>query len=303
MRAATPDRPYSKRYDLSAERTPQFFIFHVSFFILQKEGAPLPASYTHYCFGRDVLAALPPSLQARIAPCRQLFDIGIHGPDVFFYNHPLTKNPVNRMGYAMHDQPGRTVFRRFAALDDGSDGAFAYLAGFLCHFALDSSCHGYVEQMVAQGVSHCRLETQLDRCFLLADGEDPVTRDPVAHLRPTAENARIMAAFFPQATERQVQGALAQMVFFHHLLMAKSAPKRALLDGVFTVMKAKDGFGAMVMTREDDPVCRPMVRHLRELYEAAVPLAAALIEAYPDLSHPQYRLDFEGQAHDLSADC
>ena len=263
----------------------------------------MPASYTHYCFGRDVLAVLPPSLRERIAPCRQLFDIGVHGPDVFFYYHPLTKNPVSRVGYAMHDQPGRTVFRRFAALDDGSDGAFAYLAGFLCHFALDSICHGYVEQMTAQGVSHCRLETQLDRSFLLSDGENPLTRDLVAHVRPTAENARIMAAFFPQTTEHRVRQALSQMVFFHHLLMAKSAPKRALLDGVFTAMKAKDGFGAMVMTPEDDPACLPMVLHLRELYEAAVPLAAALIEAYPDLSNPQYRLDFEGQTHNLSTDC
>ena len=33
-----------------------------------------------------------------------------------------------------------------------SPAAQAYLLGFLCHFALDSSCHGYVGQMEALGV-------------------------------------------------------------------------------------------------------------------------------------------------------
>ena len=70
----------------------------------------------------------------RPAPRRDmgLFNLGVHGPDILFYYHPLTTNPVNRVGHSMHLLSGRTVFRRLLALDDGSDTGFAYLAGLLC---------------------------------------------------------------------------------------------------------------------------------------------------------------------------
>lgn len=257
----------------------------------------MPASYTHYRFGCDVLAALPEDLQAKLAPHRSLFDIGLHGPDIFFYTNPLMKNSVSRLGRAMHRHPGQTAFHRFAALYDGTDESFAWLAGFLCHFALDSICHGYVQQMTALGMSHARLETQLDRSFLLEDGKDPVTTDLVSHIQPTHQNTRVIARFFPQLNEQTVRKSLEQMLFYHHLLMAPNAPKRQLLGAAFRVLDAEDTFGAMVMTRDEVPACKQMVRRLRLLYAEAVPLAVALIGRFPDLTHPQYRYDFNGTLH------
>ena len=257
----------------------------------------MPASYTHYRFGCDVLAALPEALQAKLMPHRSLFDIGLHGPDIFCYTNPLVKNPVARLGYAMHKHPGQSVFGRFLALYDGSAEAFAYLAGFLCHFALDSLCHGYLTQMEALGMSHARLETQLDRSLMLQDGKDPMTTDPVTHIRPTHQNARVLARFFPQLNEQAVRKTLEQMIFYHHLLMAPNSPKRKLLETAFRVLNAEDSFGAMVMTERGIPACKQMVQRLQLLYASALPLAVTLIEAFPDLSHPQYHYDFDGQLH------
>lgn len=261
----------------------------------------MPASYTHYRFGCDVLAALPEALQASIAPHRSLFDIGLHGPDLFFYTNPLVKNSVARLGYAMHHHPGRTAFGRFLALHNGSGEGFAWLAGFLCHFALDSVCHSYVIQMEALGMSHVRLETQLDRSFLLEDGKDPVTHDPVSHIHPTHQNARVIARFFPQFTEQTIRKAMEQMIFHLHLLMAPNAPKRKVLGAAFQLLEKTDTFGAMVMTETDVPACKQMVKRLRLLYAEALPLAVELIEAFPDLSHPQYCYDFDGHLHERSA--
>jgi len=258
----------------------------------------MPASYTHYRFGCDVLPLLPQALQNRITPHRRLFDIGLHGPDVFFFTNPPISNPVNRTGRRMHRQSGRTVLRRFAALDDGSDAAFAYLAGFLCHFALDSTCHGYVEQMTAQGISHPRLETQLDRSFLAADGKDPVAADPAAHIDPSLPHARTMARFYPQFSLQTLQKALRNMIFWLRFLTARNHPKRTLLRTVFRIMDAEDSFGAMVMTRTDDPACKQMVQQLRQLYADALPLAAELIAVWPRLDHPQYQFDFDGGFHE-----
>lgn len=265
----------------------------------------MPASYAHYRFGREVLALLPEELQRRLNANRGLFDIGLHGPDVFFYYHPLWDNPISQVGYAMHERPGREVFRRFAAIWEkgGRDEAeWAYLCGFLCHFALDSSCHGYVDEMAAMGVSHTLLEMELDRSLLVSDGLDPVKHDLVRHIHPSSANARVVARFFPQVTERQAEAALKGMIQGHHLLMAENRPKRLLLEGGIALMGKQDSLGGMVMSEAPSRACRKMVERLREMYREALPLAAALIEAFPGLENPQYSRDFEGQTAARSED-
>lgn len=164
----------------------------------------MPAAYTHYRFGRDVLPLLPPETRQIIAAHRALYDLGLHGPDPFFFYRQPFDNAVSRLGHSLHRQTGGTVLRRMAALweKQPTDAGLSYLYGFLCHFALDSACHGYVGQMERLGVGHSILETQLDRAFLVEDRLDPTRVNPVGHLQPTAEHARIIAAFFPQLTAR-----------------------------------------------------------------------------------------------------
>ena len=258
----------------------------------------MPASYAHYRFGREVLALLPKEQQRSLKGHQALFDIGLHGPDVLFYYHPLRDNPVSRVGYAMHEESGLTVFRRFAAIWEkgGADEAeWAYLCGFLCHFALDSSCHGYVEEMVDMGVSHTFLEMELDRSLLVLDGLDPVKHDLVRHIHPSAANTRTAARFFPQISERQMEAALSGMIQVHHLLMAPNRPKRQLLRCGIALLGKQNSLGGMVMSEVPSRACKKMVEQLQALYAQALPLAAALIQAFPDLSHPQFDYNFEGQ--------
>ena len=42
----------------------------------------MPSTYAHRRFGADVLERLPAELQEKIAPYRELYDIGLHGPDL-----------------------------------------------------------------------------------------------------------------------------------------------------------------------------------------------------------------------------
>lgn len=259
----------------------------------------MPASYTHYRFGRDVLALLPENRRETAMAHRELFDIGLHGPDIFFYYHPLWDNPVSRVGYAMHEETGAAVFRRFAAIwerQNRDPAATAYVLGFLCHFALDSGCHGYVEEMASIGVSHTLLEMELDRSYLVADGLDPIHQDLTAHIHPSAANARVIARFFPQLTERQVERALKEMIQSHHLLMASSRPKRLLLERGIALAGKTDSVGGMVMSEAPSRACKSMVDRLHTLYDQALPVAAAMLEMFPHCAHPQYSRDFEGRA-------
>lgn len=44
----------------------------------------MPAGYTHYVFGEQVLDQLDENIKKRIMPYIDLYHIGIHGPDILF---------------------------------------------------------------------------------------------------------------------------------------------------------------------------------------------------------------------------
>ena len=70
----------------------------------------MPSTYAHRCFGREVLAALPQEMQQLLRPEQALFSIGLHGPDILFFDHPLLGH-VSRLGHRMHKQSGVAFFR------------------------------------------------------------------------------------------------------------------------------------------------------------------------------------------------
>ena len=87
------------------------------------------------------MSALPRPLQKSIEVNRELFDIGLHGPDILFYYQVFSKNHVNGLGYKMHDQMADAFFKRAVEVIGASEdkgAARAYIYGFICHFALDS---------------------------------------------------------------------------------------------------------------------------------------------------------------------
>ena len=126
----------------------------------------MPSTYAHRRFGADVLALLPDGLRATLEQHRELYDMGLHGPDLMFYYKALQSNPVNRLGNTMHEQKGEVFFTRArTVVENATDksAALAYVLGFVCHFALDSTCHPYVEAYVREsGVGHCEIETEFD---------------------------------------------------------------------------------------------------------------------------------------------
>lgn len=64
----------------------------------------MPTTYAHYKFGKEVMSALPRPLQNAIENNRELFDIGLHGPDILFYYRAAVKNRVSGQGYELHEK-------------------------------------------------------------------------------------------------------------------------------------------------------------------------------------------------------
>ena len=74
----------------------------------------MPSTYAHYRFGREVAQLLAPENQKVIQAYPELFSIGLHGPDLFFYYQPLLSNPLGRLGGELHNQSGRQLFRQLS---------------------------------------------------------------------------------------------------------------------------------------------------------------------------------------------
>ena len=251
----------------------------------------MPSTYAHRRFGTNVLEHLPDELRAQLEQNREIYDIGLHGPDLLFYYHAAKSN----LGNAMHEQSGRVFFERARGVvrqAKDRDAALAYALGFVCHFALDSTCHPYVEAYTRQsGVSHCEIETEFDDMLLRRDGHDPKSFFTASHIRPTAENARVIAPFYEGLTGLQVLDALKGMIAMHRLLQPSGAVKRwVVLTGMKAVGKY-DVLHGLVANPQPNPQCTESNEKLDALYQQAIPLAVRLIEAYAETLDTDEPLD------------
>ena len=121
----------------------------------------MPSTYAHYRMGQEVRSCLGETEKKIVETYPELFSIGLHGPDILFYYHPILKNEVKRIGHEMHERSGKEFFEAAAKVvhsEKEKDAYLAYLYGFICHFALDVTCHGYIgEKEAASGLSHSEI--------------------------------------------------------------------------------------------------------------------------------------------------
>ena len=146
----------------------------------------MPSTYAHYRFGQEVLKELPNDIKKIIIENKELYDIGLHGPDLLFYYLPLKTNEINSIGYNMHEKTGKEVFDTFRKMMTSKKQINHYLAyyyGFICHFALDATCHGYIEKRIHEsGVSHGEIEVEFDRFLMIEDGLDLIRHKLTNHI-------------------------------------------------------------------------------------------------------------------------
>ncbi len=115
----------------------------------------MPDIITHILFGCDMLDKLHKNKWKNIIKNnKNLFLLGCQGPDIFYYNDflPWIKNKRGpKIGVLMHEKKTGDFFvEGIKYLKDNCQDKkdfellFVYLAGFMCHFALDTNAHPYV---------------------------------------------------------------------------------------------------------------------------------------------------------------
>ena len=194
----------------------------------------MPSTYAHYRLGFRTLSHLDPKIQELIRRNRQMFDLGLHGPDFLFYCNPFAaKDPMTELGRQFHRATGRDFFgsaaRQLKLKPD--EGAESYLFGVLAHFALDSVCHPYVNAVCGPHAGHMEIEVELDRALLERDGKpDPYRQVISRHIRlEKGEDAERIARFYPPLKPGQVRRGLENMAWMERALAAPKGLRRYVI--------------------------------------------------------------------------
>ncbi len=252
----------------------------------------MPSVYAHYRFGTALLGTVPADTRRTIGRFRRLYDVGLHGPDIFYYRSPILKNGDGFLGIKYHEQTGRAFFQRVcrAVRLERSEAALSYLYGVLSHYALDSVCHPFIAEQVANGeVSHAQIETEFDRFLMTLDGKkDPHTQDLTPHLQLTPGECETVAKFYPPATAALIRDSLRGMTRILRLLAVPEGPRRTVLEkGVGLFAKEYSG---MIMTLDPDPQCAALDEPLLALYGKALKQFPAMLSQLH--SHLTYSAPF-----------
>lgn len=238
----------------------------------------MPGKYAHYRFGAELLKTMPADVRRTINRNRALYDVGLHGPDIFFYYNPARKTNVGDLGGKFHGQSGRDFFTRVCKRHrlEPNEAARAYLFGLLAHYCLDTACHPLIRAASADGkVGHIELETEFDRYLLEKDGKiPPHAQDCSRHLALSEAECAVVAEFYPGVNGKDISQSLRNMVSAARLLaLPDGLPRQALNLGIRTVARK---FRQFHMTEGPNPVCA----HLDEGLEAGYAEAFA---RYPGL--------------------
>lgn len=225
----------------------------------------MPSSYAHYRFGAQVLPTLPADIRRPIQRYRTLYDLGLQGPDFFFYYKLGSDTPVKKLARKYHYRSGQEVFSQICrGLRYPTEAELAYLYGLLGHYCLDSYCHPMIHEVSGESdLAHNALESEFERYLLERDGvKRPHTYDRGIHLQSSRGCARVMTRFYPEAQESQIRESLNTMRQVQRLLTIHGGAKQVL-------RMMGSAFPGLLMHRKADPDCAQWNEPLYRLYEQA----------------------------------
>lgn len=243
-------------------------------------GSKMPSHYAHYRFGVEMLEGMPEDVRKCVKRFRRLYDVGLHGPDLFFFYNPAFHTRVGDLGGRFHGQSGKEFFERVCRglRLEPTEAGMAYLYGVLCHYCLDSVCHPFINQKDLDGpAGHVEIETEFDRFLLEKDGKiPPHTQDVSHHLRLTPGECATAAKFYPPANAGNIKACVRNMALCIHLLAAPEGPGRTVVEKGAPLL----GKSAMdlVMPRCPNARCAELDAPLLALYGQAAERYPVLLE-------------------------
>ena len=228
----------------------------------------MPSTYAHYRFGVKMLPTLPADVRRSVQRFRRMYDVGLHGPDIFYFYNPFSAKGTGALGIKFHEQNGKTFFSRIcrSIRMERNEAAAACLYGLLCHYVLDSVLHPFILQSAQElGVTHVEIETEFDRYLLARDRRMPPDGGKLSnHLSLTEGECETLAKFYPPCTGKTIKRALSNAALCTRLLYTTEGVSRKVTEaGVNMLGKELQG---MLMTTKPNPKCAHLNEQLYSLY-------------------------------------
>ena len=205
---------------------------------------------------------------------RDVFAFGLLGPDPFLFYRcfiPPFVHRVNRYSSVMHREHTGDFLIELAQRSRKNPELFAYLAGFLCHYALDSATHPYINRKAKNDIAmHIAIEHRLDK----EDGGD---------LR--------LPLFLPERFKKDVGGAI-QAIYGWDDAWEKMRTGRRYMDPFYHMINDEHGAVNNILyhthTRAELLTCRTTradhidLRGFAPLYRRAVERGVTYVKAAQD---------------------
>lgn len=240
----------------------------------------MPSVYAHYRFGCDIYELLPDKMKNLVSNYRELYDLGLQGPDILFFYLPVYHNHVNRLGTHIHHQPGREFFQAAVQIIRNrhkKQASMAYICGVACHYALDLVCHPYIVELVqTRNLNHSAIEGAFERALIVED-QLPLNMLVTGSICPSPQSAKIIQQFYTRTTARQVLWALTIMIWCNDGLRMKDNILKKLIFFILRIVGKYESIAGMVITPAPLPQFSESDMELRRLYESAKPVAIQLI--------------------------
>lgn len=255
----------------------------------------MPNTYAHYRFGQEVLQELSDETRHAIENYIDIFNIGVHGPDIYSFYHALMNDKINKLCTREHANPGLKLMQ-YAAEQIQADTmnieadvdkrkaaeqSLVYMYGVICHLALDGYCHGFVNYTRdTTDLAHNLMESEFDRMLINIDGKDPFSYCPGNTLVSKQEYADVIAHISPEVDATIVLRSVRRMRKWCNFYVAPTVFHRALIYfGLVISFNYKKRSG-MIMKHKENKKCADTNKELYRLYGKAKQLAVELIEEY-----------------------
>jgi len=241
----------------------------------------MPTTYTHYAFGQEVKNLLPVSLQGLIEPFEDYYNIGVHGPDILFYYRSFGKNSINQLGVKIHKEPMKIFLEHAFDSFSGQQqkkAAFAYLAGFMTHFILDSTCHPYIRRRIREtGVCHAEIERDWDSVMMQRDHLNPIKYLVARHIHIKPGISSVIAPFYDMTPDRISASLRYMKLVLNHLFRSSFGVTSRMASVTNSLVLRRYNYQHYFVKRDINPKNIDTIHHLDQLYGQCQEVCAGLI--------------------------
>ena len=221
----------------------------------------MPACMAHYQFGQDVLNRLDGKIRSAALTYKREFDIGLQGPDIFYFYKPYRRTGIRDYGVARHNEPARRMFARILEKTQ-EKAALSYLMGLICHYVLDKCCHPYLYTHSRERYDHQRMESAFDKHIMLTRG---VNEARYVYLPAVGLRYEVIASLW-----QGIDASTMSKCVRAERRAIRVLDCRTLLNACEKVFRKPGALTPMTLPDEVSRLYTAHIRQLNDLYEKAM---------------------------------